>query len=110
MAATHPELSTEALAALRQQLDAERVTVLADLDGMPLDRGDTVLEDIVADDALRSGAERHLGEIDAALARLEDGSYGMCTRCHEPIAVARLEALPSNPLCLNCAAASRGVL
>ena len=38
-----------------------------------------------------------------ALARIEDGTYGACVRCGEPIAEARLDALPWTPLCRNCA-------
>ncbi|MBX7158956.1 MAG: TraR/DksA C4-type zinc finger protein [Acidimicrobiia bacterium] len=45
-----------------------------------------------------------LGEIDAALARIADGSYGTCERCGNPIGDARLEALPSARWCLDCAA------
>lgn len=110
MATAHPELGTETLTTLRRQLDDERATAVADIAGLPVDHADTVLEDVVNDDALRSTAEQLVAEIDAALARLDDGTYGLCTRCHEPIGIARLEALPSTPRCLTCAAASRGVL
>ena len=37
---------------------------------------------------------KELGEIDAALARVRDGSYGICAGTGEPIALARLEAIP----------------
>lgn len=42
-------------------------------------------------------------EIRAALARLERGEYGVCTRCREPIAEARLEVRPMAELCVSCA-------
>ena len=38
-----------------------------------------------------------------ALAKLEDGSYGRCDRCGNPIAPARLEAAPESVLCIDCA-------
>jgi DnaK suppressor protein len=38
-----------------------------------------------------------------ALAKLEEGSYGRCDRCGEPIAPARLEAAPESALCIECA-------
>jgi DnaK suppressor protein len=38
-----------------------------------------------------------------ALEKLEDGTYGMCDRCGEPIAPARVEALPDSVLCIECA-------
>ncbi|WP_408899386.1 TraR/DksA family transcriptional regulator [Nocardioides sp. R1-1] len=47
---------------------------------------------------------RHLAEVDAALARLDAGTYGVCERCGEPIASARLEARPSARRCVACAA------
>ena len=42
-------------------------------------------------------------EIDAALQRLLDGSYGHCETCRKRIAIARLRALPATRLCKNCA-------
>jgi RNA polymerase-binding transcription factor DksA len=48
-------------------------------------------------------AELRLGETDAALARVDDGSYGVCLVCHRPIAAARLEARPTASLCVECA-------
>jgi DnaK suppressor protein len=54
-------------------------------------------------DALVRQAREHLVEIDAALERLVDGSYGTCERCGEPIAAARLEARPTARTCVTCA-------
>jgi DnaK suppressor protein len=48
-------------------------------------------------------AELRLGETDAALARLADGTYGTCLVCGQPIAPARLEARPTASLCVTCA-------
>ncbi len=42
-----------------------------------------------------------LGKIDAALVRIEDGSYGWCEDTGEPIGLARLEARPVTTLCLE---------
>jgi RNA polymerase-binding transcription factor DksA len=41
--------------------------------------------------------------IRAALKRLDDGTYGICVTCDEPIAPARLEALPYALQCIKCA-------
>lgn len=60
-------------------------------------QGDEVLE------ALGLSDQAELRRIDAALARVEDGSYGICVKCGEDIAPARLEALPDTPHCVNCA-------
>jgi DnaK suppressor protein len=48
---------------------------------------------------------RLLGEIEQALQRIEDGSYGECFECGEPIAPRRLEANPTATLCIGCAEA-----
>jgi RNA polymerase-binding protein DksA len=53
--------------------------------------------------ALIGQAREHLGEIDAALRRLADGSYGTCERCGNPIAAARLIARPVAARCIRCA-------
>jgi RNA polymerase-binding transcription factor len=43
------------------------------------------------------------GKVDAALARIEQGGYGICERCGEAIPMARLDALPYSTLCVSCA-------
>lgn len=59
--------------------------------------GDEVLED------LGLAGQEELRAIDAALQRIEDGEYGICVRCGDAIAPARLEAIPTAALCRNCA-------
>lgn len=44
-----------------------------------------------------------IGMIRAALARIETGDYGICTRCGTEIASERLDILPATPFCRNCA-------
>ena len=51
---------------------------------------------------LTLAAESALSEIDAALQRLVEGSYGICERCAEPIPWERLEVLPMTRLCTPC--------
>lgn len=53
--------------------------------------------------ALLEEAATTLAEIDAALDRLDAGTYGTCRSCGRPIAPERLEALPATPLCVGCA-------
>ena len=50
-------------------------------------------------------AERLITELDAALRRLEGGTYGSCERCGQRIAAARLAARPTAQFCVTCAAA-----
>ncbi|MEK6719751.1 MAG: TraR/DksA C4-type zinc finger protein [Chloroflexota bacterium] len=53
--------------------------------------------------ALRDRATQHLELVDAALARLDEGTFGLCETCRRPIAAERLEALPWAAQCINCA-------
>jgi DnaK suppressor protein len=46
-----------------------------------------------------------MGKIDRALARMEAGTYGICSRCGKPIEKARLKALPYADLCIKDAQA-----
>ncbi|MBD3782743.1 MAG: TraR/DksA C4-type zinc finger protein [Micrococcales bacterium] len=51
--------------------------------------------------ALTAGLRAHLGELDAALVRVEEGRYGLCTVCGEPIPDGRLEARPTARTCVR---------
>jgi DnaK suppressor protein len=55
-----------------------------------------------------AGAERRLGEIEGALERLEQGTYGQCSSCGGPIADADLEADAARSLCASCSAGREG--
>ncbi len=49
-----------------------------------------------------SEAKERVAEIDAALARVDAGTYGTCEACGKPIPEARLEVVPEATLCVNC--------
>ena len=51
---------------------------------------------------LRDREKFLLKKIEKALARIEDGSFGVCERCEEPISLKRLEARPVTTLCIRC--------
>lgn len=53
------------------------------------------------DDGLGENAEHVLAEIDAALQRIDDGSFGTCVVCGGPIGEERLEAVPYATLCID---------
>jgi DnaK suppressor protein len=55
--------------------------------------------------ALRERAIQQLAQVEAAIARLDDGSFGRCTRCGRDIAPARLDALPWAAHCIDCQSA-----
>ncbi|MEA2608054.1 MAG: DnaK suppressor protein [Chloroflexota bacterium] len=52
--------------------------------------------------AMRDRANQHLEVVEAALARLDDGSYGRCIRCGRDIPPERLDALPWAAHCIEC--------
>ena len=73
---------------------------MADEDGFG--EGDTINVErdrllVVAGDA-----QARVAEIDAALGRVDAGTYGVCESCHRPIPEARLEAVPEATLCVAC--------
>ncbi len=51
---------------------------------------------------LRSIEYHSLREIDDALARIDQGTYGLCEKCGEPIPFARLEVVPYARVCMKC--------
>src|SRR3954470_18056884 len=51
---------------------------------------------------LRDRERQLLTKIDEALGRIDDGSFGTCTDCEEPIEIRRLEARPVSTMCIAC--------
>ncbi|MFO7761357.1 MAG: RNA polymerase-binding protein DksA [Thermodesulfobacteriota bacterium] len=51
---------------------------------------------------IRDRERKLLSKIEAALERIEDGSFGICEMCGDDIALARLEARPVTTLCIEC--------
>ena len=51
-------------------------------------------------------ARGRIDEVDAALHRIEAGTYGACRSCRRPIPIARLEAVPEATQCVSCASGS----
>jgi DnaK suppressor protein len=58
-------------------------------------------------DAIVASLLETLDDVDHALGKLDDGSYGACESCASPIAEARLEAMPTARLCISCASKKR---
>ena len=48
------------------------------------------------------GHKLRLQQIEQALRLIEDGEYGLCRRCEEPVGYPRLKARPETPFCLHC--------
>ena len=73
--------------------------------GDPIGDMDVEYAQTVADRAMRSMAQRHaseLEEIDAALGRIAEGTYGECEECGGDIGAARLEVQPTARFCIEC--------
>jgi DnaK suppressor protein len=51
---------------------------------------------------LRGREKTFLDKINKALAKIEDGSFGVCEECSEEISIKRLEARPETTLCIRC--------
>lgn len=82
-------------------LTGEELASLEDEPGDPL--GDVPVQDVADTLSRLEGRERHqLDEIDAALGRLEAGTYGVCARCSCAIPLARLRARPTARFCVPC--------
>ncbi|GII28622.1 TraR/DksA family transcriptional regulator [Planotetraspora mira] len=57
--------------------------------------------------SLLDQAQSHLADLDTAMERLNDGTYGVCERCGRPVAVERLKVRPAAKTCITCATARR---
>ncbi len=75
-----------------------------DEDGNDSHLGDSATEtlDREIEQSLEENAEHLLASIDAALERIDNGTYGICERCGRPIGEERLEALPYATKCIEC--------
>jgi DnaK suppressor protein len=54
-------------------------------------------------DYLGNSARIQIAQIKQAIARIDDGKYGICEVCDEPIGKERMEALPYSTMCIRCA-------
>lgn len=65
------------------------------------------LEDLHVNARLIAAARQQLEETEAALARVDDRTYGLCGNCDAPIGAERLEVLPAARYCVTCQAGRR---
>jgi DnaK suppressor protein len=111
------------LDAIRRELEArlqstrERVETLAErpelgaAQGFGKRIGDGTTEAIsrLTDIGVGRSLETGLARTERALAKLDEGTYGTCDDCGDPIPPARLRAMPDSALCVTCAAGERRV-
>ena len=75
--------------------------------------GDMAMRDVIEELALKLGERESqiVADVDQALLRIEEGSYGICARCGKPIPEERLEAMPTaryDAACQSIIEAQRG--
>jgi len=81
--------------------------VRCSVSSLPTHPADHAAEGIDKNIALAATEEGLLEQVEAALARIEQNSYGCCQSCSSAIPAARLEALPYTAFCVACAAADQ---
>lgn len=96
------------LDALLARLDADAAAIRADRADSPSDdehdpEGSTLSGEWQRVEALRDASRLQRREVDAALERVEDGTYGICLVCGNPIAAGRLDVWPTATVCVACA-------
>ena len=95
------------LTARRQELASATVRAeseVADQDDVATsDPGDQAVADVAKDDLLQEASRdsEELEQIEAALARIEQGTYGICEKCGKEIPKSRLDAVPWATLCVQ---------
>jgi DnaK suppressor protein len=102
---------------LRRRLEAERKRFLEELKAAALvaerrerrphgEYGElaTEIAEVEKGLILEKRIREQLAEVEHALDKFEQGTYGLCDNCGKPIDTARLEALPQANLCLSCKA------
>lgn len=112
-------MDAKELAAVRSELEGERERLAAELEAtehdiaaMVSDGGDGAGDDVAdagsktfereQEMSLASNARDLLSQTERAIARIDDGTYGICESCGSRIGKARLQAFPRATLCLAC--------
>ena len=98
---------------VRDQLTEERERLAGQLAGLEQSSGSSpAFDDNFADSgqvaaeqgensALAAGLRSELDDVERALAKLDEGTYGVCETCGKPIGDARLEAMPATRFCID---------
>jgi DnaK suppressor protein len=102
---------------LRRRLETERESLLQELKTTALvterrdrdpygEQGERAIETVEVEKGLilENRVRDQLAEVEHALHKFDQGTYGLCEICGRPIEPARLEALPQANLCLSCKA------
>jgi RNA polymerase-binding transcription factor DksA len=107
-------LSESTLSDLRAELEQERSSLRLRLEEMGFGGDELSFDQNFADssqvtaergevEALAGSLRESLNDVEAALAKIDEGTYGDCEGCGQAINPARLEAKPAARLCMECA-------
>lgn len=116
---THTPVSEETIEKIKQQLLADKSRIEAEMAvvavgdehethakfpeyGDKIDENAQEIENYTTNLATEKILDENLRDIEAALKRIEDGTYGICKYCGQPIAEKRLEARPVASACVEC--------
>lgn len=106
-------MTTEQKNELRAELERQRKQITSDVSrhgatgkGVGVIADETERADVIADNMVEHqlgySESKLLEKIDYALERLDEGTYGICDGCKQPINIERLKAKPSVSLCIEC--------
>jgi len=108
-------LSNTDMADRRTSLETERSNLVArlgelgdgDAGSLSFDQNFADSSQVTAErgevEVLLGSLRESLAKVEDALRRLDEGTYGFCENCQEPIPTARLEAMPDARRCMSCA-------
>ena len=105
-------MSTPDLITLRADLETEQADLTRQLSELTADGNAAGLDENFADAAqitaeqvenrsLAATLQDQLSDVEGALSRIDDGTYGICQVCENPVSPARLEAMPSTRFCID---------
>jgi DnaK suppressor protein len=107
-------MESEQLRNFREQLEGMKGGIISDVEqtltdmtshnGNIPDQNDraTIESDREFELRLRTRERKLLDKIELAVARIDNGTYGVCAACEEPIGIKRLEARPVATFCIDC--------
>jgi DnaK suppressor protein len=93
----------------RRQLAGQRAVLSERLGAQGRDDARLHADEPVSDAAIAQATES-LDDIEAAMRRLDAGTYGWCEACHEAIPIERLEVVPAAARCVRCQAQTTSLL
>ena len=108
MHATEIEYFQDTLESRKVQIEKNISGVEKEMDGLRElelnDEGDyaSVSNDNMVENAIGNQQELELFEIDIALAKIKDGTYGICEMCEESIGIHRMKVKPHAKFCIDC--------